>query len=483
MVTIAELQKKMLDDSAAVQNRHRYNESNKYFDGNITLALTNLLLEYNSPQFYANPGLYKEIASAATAISNPESFPDMSNPLVHNAALVPFLGGSIARSIPNMFAPIHPLLGATTSQSKILRGEDRLLDLFNGSVYIRPTLSPPFYKKIEGTYSINNSAPYRDAILPTSIGEYRNKSTTNLYSETNKRDSNGIIRGYSEQHTTEDGKIDYARLFSNVSNVTFQQPIAKSNDLADKFQKSHSFFSKRSAKMSVAEDNEFTKYTDGSPIKGIINFDTTNGGIPLSTIRTQDNLFFPFVIVDMRTKYGILLRPYSESDIVKENFSISVDEDTYIGRIGSIYRYKNTSRKLMFNFFIIPESEQDLYYMNHKLNFMKNLIHPAYRDFTYNLGNTSVSMNAISSGPIVEVRFGNYIYNPASVGPVSGVIGMITSFDADPYRFNWEITDGRQIPQGFKVSMEVGVINQDNPGIRYNSTENKFEFTKFVDIM
>jgi hypothetical protein len=479
MPTIFELQQQMIAESGITQRNHKYNENNKYSDGNMAQALTNLLLEYNSPQFFASPGLYGEIANAALAITNPESFPDVSDPFIHNRVLIPGQAGLIARSIPNALAPVHPLLGATTWSSKIMRGDDRLLSLFEGAEYIRPTLSPPFYKKVEGSYSLNSPPPYGNVVTPTPIGIYRNENTTNMYADTRPRIESGMIRGYSEQAITSDGGIDYKKLFNGdlKSGMMFQKPMANAMNLPDKDQHAARFFAEKSARMTALEKN-----ITASNLNGVINFDRSRGGSSFADICQMNNVFFPFVIVDMRIKHGVILRPFSEADIAKENYSISVDEDSYIGRIGSIYRYKNTSRKVMFNFFLIAESEEDLAYMNDKVNFLKNMIHPTYRDFAYDVAGTTISINVMSSAPIVEVRFGNYIYSPTSIGVAQGAIGMITSFDADPYRFNWEITPGKQIPQGFKISMEVGIINQSNPGLVISSDGTTFTYTNFVEI-
>jgi hypothetical protein len=478
MSTIFELQAQMINESNAVQKRHKYNNENRYADGNITQALTNLLLEYNSPQVLSSPEVYKGIAVAALAITNPESYPDISDPFIHNRVLIPGQAGLIARSIPNALAPIHPLLGATTYSTKLAQGEDRLLSLFQGSNYIRPTLSPPFFKKVEGSYSLDNPPPYRDILSPTPIGEYRNKDTTNMYADTRQRTADGMIRGYSEQAKMSDGSIDYKKLFGGTNRKIHQQPIAITQDLPDEDQKAGRYFAERSARTTTLEKN--VKVTN---LNGVINFDTSRGGSSFSNVCQMNNVFFPFAIIDMRIKHGIILRPFSESDIVKENFAISVDEDSYIGRVGSIYRYKNTTRKASFNFFLVADSEDDLLYMNDKVNFLKNVCHPTYRDFAYDVANTTININVMSSAPIVEVRFGNYIYNPLSIGVAQGTIGIITSFDADPYRFNWEITPGRQIPQGFKISMEVGIINQENPGLRISTDGTTFSFTRFVDVV
>ncbi len=472
--------KSMFDFLNLSAKSNKYSNTKKFGDNdNPIQAMNNLRSEYNEA-ILKSPNLYKEVATAALAITNPESFPDASNPFVHNLTLVPFAAGNIARSIPNVAAPINSILGATTYSAKISRGYDRLKDLYEGKPYIRPQIGLPPVRELYGHYGAGGTkAPYGDILTPTTIEQYRDRATTNIYSPNKPRiDSQGIKEFSELAYDANQDKIDYAKLFGDsLGNKMFQQPlvIAKRNE---KYLMSKSFFEKGSSKVHRSEDviyGEFDHPSNNLP--GVIDFNTQYG-INFSSIESE--IFFPFVITDMRTRMGILIRPFSE-EFPKDQLSISVDEDSYIGRVGTIPKWKNASRKVSLNFFIIAESQKELPYVQDKINFLKNCCLPIYKQQTVGDSDSSINLSLISTSPIVEIRYGNYLYDVNSIGVAKGLICMISSFEADPFRFNWEVEEGKQVPQGYRCTLEALVINRDNPGPRINQ-DGSITYTKFYDI-
>ena len=471
----ASIVKSIFSSLSLAPKYNEYSSDNKFDDGNFVLAMDNLRREYNKASLAKLPS---EIAIASRAITNPESYPDMSNPLVHNLTLVPFAAGLIARSVPNMLAPAHPLMGLTTYSSKIAAGYDRIKELFIGLTYSRPTLSMPPIRTIDGKYDFANKAPYQDALIPTSVEQYHDKQSVNMYSSKRpKEGGTSLIREYSEiAKDPETGKIDYNKLFrDNIGNKHFQKPIAFSREKSLADIQSKKFFEKSSVKVSPGSEEPFFA---GIDLSGIVNFNTNNGGIDFNTI-LADEVFFPFTIVDMRTKMGILIRPLAE-EFPKHTITPAVDEDTYIGRVGTIPRWKNASRKVTLNFFLIAECEKELEYVQDKVNFCFNQLLPAYK--TVQTGeSTTINMNLISTSPVVEVRYGDYLYDAGSPGPTKGVIGMLTSFDADSFRFNWEISSGRQLPMGYRCTAELVIISRQNMGVRINN-DGTVTYSRFYEV-
>lgn len=464
-----------------VAKKNKYSNSKKYSDNeNFIESMNNLREEYNDA-IISSPNLYKEIVLSSLAITNPETFPDISNPMVHNLTLFPFVAGNIARSIPNVSAPINTILGITTYSTKVYLGYDRIKKIYDGERYIRPQISPPFIKEINGKYGIGGtSSPYKDVLLPTTIEQYRNKSTTNIYSPNNPRiDSQGVKEFSEVAYDESQDKIDYSKLFGDsIGNKMYQKPlvIPQRNSKA---LRSKLFFEKNSSKVHSVEDIEHYT-TEAYPtrnLQGVIDFN--EGRIDFNSI--EGEIFFPFAIVDMRTRMGVLIRPLSD-EFPKDQLNISVDEDTYIGRIGSIPRWKNVTRKISLNFFIIAESKSELRSVQDKINFLKNCCYPIYKQQQVGSENVSVNFSLISSTPIIEIRYGNYLYDFGSVGVVKGVMCMISSFEAEPFRFNWEIEQGKQVPQGYRCTLEAVVINRENPGPRINQDNESINFTKFYDI-
>jgi hypothetical protein len=438
--------------------------------------MNNLRNEYNKA-LMSSPNLYKEISLSQLAITNPESYPDVSNPFVHNLTLIPFMAGNVARSIPNTAAPINVLMGATTYSSKISQGYDRLKDLYFGKGYVRPKIGMPPIREVTGHYGFGGSkAPYGDAIIPTSINMYREQKSTNLYSPNSPKVDYQGVKEYTELgYDSSIDKIDYKKLFKDdLGNKMFQQPIAIAKGKNKNQIRGGNFFSKGSVKVHGIEDSNIL--LGDKPIvnlSGVIDFDST----AFSSIEAE--VFFPFVVIDLRTKMGILIRPLSE-EFPKDQLNITVDEDTYIGRVGTIPRWKNTGRKVSLNFFIIAESEKELPFVQDKINFLKNLCYPAYKQQQTDTA-TSVNLNLISTSPVVEIRYGDYLYDAGSVGVAHGLVGMISSFEADPFRFPWEVKKGSQLPEGYRCTMEAIIISRENPGVRI-SDDGTVQYTKFYEI-
>lgn len=455
-----------------------YSTDNRYENGNFLQALYNLRNEYNKA-IISSPNLYTEIATAQTSITNPESFPDASNPFIHNIVLTPMVAGTVARSVPNIYAPLSPFMGLTTYSAKISRGYDRLKNLFEGSVYVRPQLKyPEVIRKINPNYEIGgNEAPYRNALAPISIPTYREKETTNIYSSTRPFIDEQRSKQYTELgYDSRKDKIDYSKLFSDsAGNKMFQQPIMKAQVKSQKDLQGGQFFndgSMRAIKRSIAQKTNEGKFTQN--LRGVIDFNKD----PLQ--RSLEEMFFPFFIVDLRTRKGVAIKPFSE-EFPKDTISPTIDEDTYIGRIGTIPRWKNASRKVSLNFFIVAESEKELWYVQDSINFLKNLLYPAYHQVQTST-NVSINLNLISTAPIVEVRYGNYLYDAGNnVGVVQGIIGELSSFDADPFRFQWEVSPGKQVPHGYRCTAEMIVINRLNPGVRINS-DGTVSYSRFQEI-
>lgn len=464
--------KKMFDYLDLSPKENTYSEEKPYGD-NIVTSLTNLLVEYNKA-IISSPNLYKEIALAQSAITNPESFPDGSNPMIHNIVLTPMMAGLVARSVPNMLAPVNNIMGLTAYSSKIERGYDRLRDLFEGKPYVRPQLKfPEAIRTINPNYGIGGSdAPYRDASIPVSIPTYREQTTTNIYSPGRPRNDN-TIKEYTETgYNSSLGKIDYTKLFGDsIGNKMFQQPIAVAREKKFDEVRAGSFFNDGSIKVVKRSLEKFDE--NGNPtqnLTGIVDFNRDPFFV--------EEVFFPFFIVDLRTRMGVGLKPLGE-EFPKDQINVSVEEESYIGRVGALPKWKNATRKVSLNFFIIAESESELIYVQDTANFLKNLTYPIYNKVQDE--QSSVNFNLISSSPVIEIRYGNYIYDANSIGVVRGLVGILTSIDVDPFRFPWEVLPNKQVPQGYRCTLEATIINRENPGARINA-DGTISYTRFQEV-
>ena len=208
--TVEQLYQEMIEQSNRPK-KNEYSSDHKFSDGNLGTAFLHLGNEYDKVLSRNSDKLLKEFLVSSLAITNPESFPDVSNPYSYRTVFIPGLGGLVARSIPNAMAPIHPMLGLTTYTAQMAwQNYDRLKDLYEGSTYVRPSTDFPFIRTIKGKYD-SSTAPYSDnTILPIAIPDYHEKDTVNMYGP------NKTMVQYKYTTTNhKDGFVEYDKLFKD----------------------------------------------------------------------------------------------------------------------------------------------------------------------------------------------------------------------------------------------------------------------------
>lgn len=140
------------------------------------------------------------------------------------------------------------------------------------------------------------------------------------------------------------------------------------------------------------------------------------------------------------------------------------NEQAVYGRMDPMMTFERTSRAIQLEFDVpsydIDEAKSNFY----NLTLLKQFLYPLY-ERNSNFSNAL----AISSSPLVRVRFMNYIVNAQD--PNKGLLGGLKGIQFAP---NYEVgtylgTDGIIIPKLFKVTLSFTVLHEHTTGWVKNS--------------
>jgi hypothetical protein len=146
------------------------------------------------------------------------------------------------------------------------------------------------------------------------------------------------------------------------------------------------------------------------------------------------------------------------------------NEQTVYGRMDPMVTFERTSRSIQIEFDVpsydIDEAKSNFY----NLTLLKQFLYPLYEKNS-NFSNAL----AISSSPLVRVRFMNYIVNAQD--PNKGLLGGLKGIQFAP---NYEVgtylgTDGIIVPKLFKVTLSFTVLHEHTTGWVKHETEDKKE--------
>lgn len=151
--------------------------------------------------------------------------------------------------------------------------------------------------------------------------------------------------------------------------------------------------------------------------------------------KLNDLIKFRIAAVDSknpsRSKY-MHFRAYLDS--FQDNYNATWNDQRYMGRGESFYRYQGFTRTVSLSFKVLASSKQELMPMYHKLNYLASNLTPDYID------------NEYMGGPLIRLTVGAYLYEQ---------YGFISSMNYTiPQESPWEIA----IPSGNNTSDTNSIV-------------------------
>jgi hypothetical protein len=162
-----------------------------------------------------------------------------------------------------------------------------------------------------------------------------------------------------------------------------------------------------------------------------------------------------------------------------DNMTSSWNEESVYGRQDVIGTFQNTTRKISLGFDLpskdLAEAKDNL----HKINKIKQFLYPAYSTSPKNVGETTVTTNALSlsKAPLMRVKFANLIQNQGE----DGLLGWFGSFSATPVIDMGMFTDNKSLfPKVYNVSIDFTPQHEYDLGINLDGSPlNSDKFPSF----
>ena len=160
----------------------------------------------------------------------------------------------------------------------------------------------------------------------------------------------------------------------------------------------------------------------------------TNGKRISHNLETEDYIPFKISVVSPVHNVGehatINFRAYLDS--ISDSYSAGWNQQKYMGRAESFYKYNSFGRDVSFGFTIVADSKKNLIEMYEQLNALASSLAPSYTDAGYMAGN------------LHQLTLGDYF---------KGTYGIIQSLNYElTTESPWGITIGEQVPFYIKVS-------------------------------
>jgi hypothetical protein len=158
------------------------------------------------------------------------------------------------------------------------------------------------------------------------------------------------------------------------------------------------------------------------------------------------------IFQDMRTKKAILFRPTFDS--LADDFSVSYDPVSYLGRTEEFPAYAKTSRTFSLTFNIYCQTPKEYLLNQKKLDFLKSLCYPLMKDKW-----------KIVQNPLMRFRVGD-IYKD--------VYGFLQNVGQSTINTEstWELEQGFAGPKVISCNMSITVLHETMP---YVNDKNVFE--------
>lgn len=163
----------------------------------------------------------------------------------------------------------------------------------------------------------------------------------------------------------------------------------------------------------------------------------------------------PFKFYHVNTRKWIIFRANLTG--LSDSITPQWNEKSYVGRSDSLYIYKNTSRKINFDFSLVVHNPKELQPMYEKLNYLIGLCYPVYR-------NLSGGVGQYMEAPFVKLTIGDLFKG------VYGILdgGLTVTFDDG---MPWEIRD--KDPNGINIGKLPRLINVTVGGFTPFSLDNR----------
>ena len=139
---------------------------------------------------------------------------------------------------------------------------------------------------------------------------------------------------------------------------------------------------------------------------------------------------------------------------ITDNSSAETTPIQYIGRPDKVYVYGGTDRGVSFNLKVVALNEGDITTIWRKMNFLKGLVHPQYKEFKNDSGE-SVGLGTRPVAPIIYLTIGDMFVNTP---------GFFKSVNITvPDNTTWETKDGLQFPHVCDVALDFQYIGKETP--------------------
>ena len=149
---------------------------------------------------------------------------------------------------------------------------------------------------------------------------------------------------------------------------------------------------------------------------------------------------------------------------ITDNSSAETTPIQYIGRPDKVYVYGGTDRSIGFSMKVVALNEGDITTIWEKMNYLKGLVHPQYKEFKNDSGE-SVGLGTRPVAPIVYLTIGDMFVNTP---------GFFKSINITvPDNTNWETKDGLQFPHVCDVSLDFQYIGKETPTMLGKNYEGK----------
>jgi len=187
--------------------------------------------------------------------------------------------------------------------------------------------------------------------------------------------------------------------------------------------------------------------------------------------KTESFIEIFHLLTNQKLTFTAYIKTFSD-----DHQSTWTDESVY-GRMDDITTFANTKRFISIDFDVPSIDTDDAIINMQKISLLKQFLYPAY-------GQSNNAL-AISSAPLVRLKFINFVYNPAV--PTAGLLGRLKNINFAPneeagYHYVGKLngTDGKgrntvAVPKVFSINIsQFGVLHEHQLG--WIKKDGKFTF-------
>lgn len=143
---------------------------------------------------------------------------------------------------------------------------------------------------------------------------------------------------------------------------------------------------------------------------------------------------------------------------IEDGFNVQFSDERVYGRMDPIPVYSGTSRRMSFSLSIPSNGLSHSIEIREKLNILVKNLYPSYIKSTNNV-------NIISSPPLVEVYFSNFIYDSSTGGYLLGYFSGGFNIRHDLSKGVFAAKSGHLVfPKFYELSFNLSVLHRFTPG-------------------